>query len=68
MFLVGLDYAIKQKFKVINLSLGTTKRDFFGRCTIYSIAPIRPAASSYPQQTICLTRAILQSFPLRWSQ
>jgi subtilisin family serine protease len=29
MFLVGLDYAIKQKFKVINLSLGTTKRDFF---------------------------------------
>jgi subtilisin family serine protease len=30
MFLVGLDYAIKQKFQVINLSLGTTKRDFFG--------------------------------------
>ena len=30
MFLVGLDYAIKQKFRVINLSLGTTKRDFFG--------------------------------------
>ena len=30
MFLVGLDYAIKQKFKVINLSLGTTKRDFYG--------------------------------------
>jgi subtilisin len=29
MFLVGLDYAIKQKFKIINLSLGTTKRDFF---------------------------------------
>ena len=29
MFLVGLDYAIKQKFRVINLSLGTTKRDFF---------------------------------------
>src|SRR5438552_1921983 len=29
MFLVGLDYAIKQKFQVINLSLGTTKRDFF---------------------------------------
>jgi subtilisin len=29
MFLVGLDYAIKQKFKVINLSLGTTKRDYF---------------------------------------
>jgi subtilisin family serine protease len=30
MFLVGLDYAIKQRFQVINLSLGTTKRDFFG--------------------------------------
>jgi subtilisin len=30
MFLVGLDYAIKQKFQVINLSLGTTKKDFFG--------------------------------------
>lgn len=30
MFLVGLDYAIKQKFHLINLSLGTTKRDFFG--------------------------------------
>src|SRR6266704_3455260 len=30
MFLVGLDYAIKQKFRVINLSLGTTKRDYFG--------------------------------------
>jgi subtilisin family serine protease len=30
MFLAGLDYAIKQKFQVINLSLGTTKRDFFG--------------------------------------
>jgi len=30
MFLVGLDYAIKQKFHVINLSLGTTKRDYFG--------------------------------------
>jgi subtilisin len=29
MFLVGLDYAIKQKFQVINLSLGTTKREFF---------------------------------------
>jgi len=29
MFLVGLDYAIKQKFEVINLSLGTTKREFF---------------------------------------
>jgi len=29
MFLVGLDYAIKEKFKVINLSLGTTKRDYF---------------------------------------
>ncbi|HKO96443.1 MAG TPA: S8 family serine peptidase [Pyrinomonadaceae bacterium] len=29
MFLVGLDYAIKQKFQVINLSLGTTKRDYF---------------------------------------
>src|SRR4029077_14876210 len=28
MFLVGLDYAIKQKFRVINLSLGTTKRDY----------------------------------------
>jgi subtilisin family serine protease len=28
MFLVGLDYAIKQKFHVINLSLGTTKRVF----------------------------------------
>lgn len=30
MFLVGLDYAIKQKYQVINLSLGTTKRDYFG--------------------------------------
>jgi subtilisin len=30
MFLAGLDYAIKQKFQVINLSLGTTKRDYFG--------------------------------------
>ncbi len=29
-FLGGLDYAIKQKFHVINLSLGTTKRDCFG--------------------------------------
>src|SRR5258706_209227 len=29
MFLVGLDYAIKQKFQVINLSLGTTKREIF---------------------------------------
>jgi subtilisin len=29
MFLAGLDYAIKQGFQVINLSLGTTKRDFF---------------------------------------
>jgi len=29
MFLVGLDYAIKQKFRIINLSLGTTKRDYF---------------------------------------
>ncbi len=29
MFLVGLDYAIKQKFQVINLSLGTTKREYF---------------------------------------
>jgi len=30
MFLVGLDYAIKQKYRVINLSLGTTKREYFG--------------------------------------
>ena len=29
MFLLGLDYAIQQKFDVINLSLGTTKRDYF---------------------------------------
>ena len=29
MFLVGLDYAIKQKFHIINLSLGTTKREYF---------------------------------------
>src|SRR5260221_9301717 len=29
MFLVGLVYAIKQKFEIINLSLGTTKREFF---------------------------------------
>jgi subtilisin family serine protease len=30
MFLVGLDYAIKQRFQVINLSLGTTKSEYFG--------------------------------------
>lgn len=30
MFMVGLDYAIKQKFQIINLSLGTTKRDYYG--------------------------------------
>ena len=30
MFLAGLDYAIKQKMQVINLSLGTTKPDYFG--------------------------------------
>src|SRR5438552_16333540 len=29
MVLVGLDYAMKQKFLAINLSLGTTKREFF---------------------------------------
>ena len=29
MFLMGLDYAIKQKMQVVNLSLGTTKRDFW---------------------------------------
>lgn len=29
MFLVGLDYAIKQRYQVINLSLGTTKREYF---------------------------------------
>ncbi len=28
-FLAGLEYAIKQKYKVINLSLGTTKPQFF---------------------------------------
>jgi len=28
-FLAGLEYAIKKKFKVINLSLGTTKPQFF---------------------------------------
>ena len=28
MFLAGLDYAIKQKFQVINLSLGTTKAQY----------------------------------------
>lgn len=30
MFLAGLDYAIKQKMQVINLSLGTTKPQYFG--------------------------------------
>ncbi len=30
MFLMGVDYAIKQKMQVVNLSLGTTKRDFWG--------------------------------------
>ncbi|HYE65254.1 MAG TPA: S8 family serine peptidase, partial [Pyrinomonadaceae bacterium] len=29
MFLAGLDYAIKQKMQVINLSLGTTKPEYF---------------------------------------
>lgn len=28
-FLAGLEYAVKQKFRVINLSLGTTKPQFF---------------------------------------
>lgn len=30
MFLAGLDYAIRQKMRVINLSLGTTKPQYFG--------------------------------------
>lgn len=30
MFLAGLDYAVKQKMQVINLSLGTTKPQYFG--------------------------------------
>jgi subtilisin family serine protease len=30
MFLAGLDYAIKQRMDVINLSLGTTKPQYFG--------------------------------------
>ncbi len=30
MFLAGVDYAIKQKMQVVNLSLGTTKPTFFG--------------------------------------
>jgi subtilisin len=30
MFLAGLDFAIKQKFQVINLSLGTTKPQYHG--------------------------------------
>ena len=42
MFLVGLDYAIKQKFRVINLSLGTTKRDFFAGLQPYGM-DITPA-------------------------
>ena len=29
MFLMGVDFAIKQKMQVVNLSLGTTKRDFW---------------------------------------
>src|SRR5256714_4261332 len=29
MLLMGVDYAIKQKMQVVNLSLGTTKRDFW---------------------------------------
>ena len=29
MFLMGVDFAIKQKLQVVNLSLGTTKRDFW---------------------------------------
>ena len=30
LFLAGLDYAIKQKMQVVNLSLGTTKPQYFG--------------------------------------
>lgn len=30
MFLAGLDYAIRQKMQVVNLSLGTTKPQYFG--------------------------------------
>ena len=30
MFLMGVDYAIKQGMQVVNLSLGTTKRDYWG--------------------------------------
>ncbi len=30
MFLAGLDYAIKQRMHIINLSLGTTKAQYFG--------------------------------------
>lgn len=29
MFLAGLDYAIKRKFRIVNLSLGTTKPQYF---------------------------------------
>jgi subtilisin family serine protease len=29
MFLMGVDFAIKQKLQVVNLSLGTTRRDFW---------------------------------------
>ena len=31
MFLAGLDYAIKQRLQIINLSLGTTKPQYHGR-------------------------------------
>ena len=62
MFLVGLDYVIKQKFHVINLSLGTTKREYFAPVHDLWIALILQVVSSWPQRTIFLIRVTPRFF------
>lgn len=57
MFLAGLEYAIKQKVQVINLSLGTTKPQYHGRLhdlldmAYYAGCIVVAAANNLPQQS-----------------
>ena len=65
-FLAGLEYAVKNKLRVINLSLGTTKPSSSHRFTICSTELILRAAWSWRRQTICRIRAFRRSFVITY--
>ena len=64
-FLAGLEYAVKNKFQVINLSWARRSRSFSRRCMICLTVRILRAALLWRRRIICRTRAFRRCFRRR---